>query len=137
MKKVALLAIAAALIIPSCLVTSCSSRDTTCLPAALEVSHATAKPGTLLQVSAPPAACDLGYADQEVYTLELISENPDAVNSSLQEAKVNEDGSFSSDILIPSNFPLGPASVLVTGSPFDDCKDDKSCAAYTVSFVVE
>ncbi|WP_344033656.1 hypothetical protein, partial [Paeniglutamicibacter psychrophenolicus] len=59
MKRITMFAGAIALIIPSCLVTGCVGKETTCLPESLTASSQTVKAGSNVTISAPPAACDL------------------------------------------------------------------------------
>ena len=46
------------------------------------------------------------------------------------------DGSFSDEVSIPMDFPQGPVLLLISGSPYDECGDLDSCAAYSSSFTV-
>ncbi|WP_404285953.1 hypothetical protein [Glutamicibacter arilaitensis] len=138
MKKFATFVSAASLVLASSLVSSCS-RDDLCLPAPLAVSSPGVEAGSTLTVSAPPATCDLGYAAGKTYILDLIPENqnPGMQDLKAQYVRVNADGSFSADIMVPVALPPGDATVLVAGSPLDDCGTSGSCAAYSIAFKIE
>lgn len=122
--------------VPLLLATGCSKVQDKCLPETMSLSEKMAQPGTTITISAPPATCDLGYAEGKEYTLRLISEYSEKYSMTGREIRVNTDGSFSDEVPIPKEFPLGAAMLLISGSPFDDCEGSDSCAAYAHSFTV-
>ena len=135
-KRIHTFASALTLMLPLLLATGCSTAQDQCLPEAISLSETTARPGGTITVSAPAAKCDLGYADGKDYTLQLISEYSEKDPLKGREVAVNADGSFSDEVPIPTDFPQGAAMLLVSGSPFDECGDLDSCAAYSHSFTV-
>ncbi|HJX78677.1 hypothetical protein [Glutamicibacter sp.] len=135
-KRIYGLAGAITLMVPLLLATGCSKSQERCLPEAMSLSETTAQPGGTITVSAPAAKCDLGYAEGKNYTLRLISEYSETDPLEGREILVNTDGSFSDEVPIPTDFPQGAATLLVTGSPYDECGDAESCAAYSHSFAV-
>ena len=107
-----------------------------CMPEPLTVRPDTAQVGTSVVVSSPSTTCDLGYpAAGVIYRLELLSDAraPDQPEATEAKAHVASDGSFSTSLAIPTGFPTGPATVLVSGSALDQCQEEgASCAAYQV-----
>ncbi|OIH83409.1 hypothetical protein BLJ79_15085 [Arthrobacter sp. UCD-GKA] len=120
----------------SFLVSGCASSNP-CLPEPMSASAAAVEAGASLVVSAPSATCNLGYGPETTYGLTLISVVPPAWPPVSIRVPVNQDGSFSTRVRIPKDFPAGDATVLVTGSPLDGCGTEGSCAAYSVSFTVQ
>jgi hypothetical protein len=55
-------------------------------------------------------------------------------------APVAEDGEFSATVDIPADFPRGPATIIISGSTFDECAEDPppgvDCAGYQVGLTV-
>ncbi|SDS22370.1 hypothetical protein SAMN04489860_1076 [Paraoerskovia marina] len=121
-------AVASVLAVVACTLTACSASPGDCLPEPLEVSSATVAPGESVIVSSPAAACATGT--DRTYALVLHSEVRTDTSTEPVVTDVAADGSFSTEIPVPSAFPGGPASVVVTGSAFDECTDEGSCAAY-------
>lgn len=117
------------------LVTGCSASNT-CLPEALSAGEAIVDAGSDVKISAPRAACGLGYEPGKTYGLALLSVETPTRRQEPVRVPVDRDGSFGMVLTIPRDFPAGHATVLVTGSPLDDCGDEGSCAAYSVSFTV-
>ncbi len=122
--------------VPLLLATGCSKAQDQCLPEAMSLSESTAQPGATITVTAPAAKCDLGYAVGKEYTLRLISEYSEKYPMNGQGIPVKADGSFSDEVPIPMDFPQGPVLLLISGSPYDECGDLDSCAAYSSSFTV-
>lgn len=109
-----------------------------CLPAPLEVAPPRPDAGTTVTVSSPAAECDLGYSAGHTYSVTLVAEGvpgTPGTRTSPVEVEVAADGSFSVPLPIPDGFPRGDASVVVTGSPYDECGKDGtgSCAGYTAA----
>lgn len=135
-KRIYALAGAITLMVPLLLATGCSKAQDQCLPEAMSLSETTARPGATITVAARAAKCDLGYAEGKEYTLQLISEYSEKDPIKAREIRVNTDGSFSDEVPIPVEFPQGAAILLISGSPYDECGDLDSCAAYSHSFTV-
>lgn len=117
--------------------TACAPASGRCLPAPLEASPTGVRPGESLTVKSEAAECDLGYGygDGAAYSIVVISSSGE--KSEEVDVPVAEDGSFSTEVVVES-FPAGQASVVVSGSSYDDCGDDSgSCAAYIVEVTVE
>jgi len=133
MKKTMLFAGIAGLLMPAFLSAGCASTTSQCLPGALEISHGSAAPGSAVTISSEPTACDLQIANGTTYTFTLVAEAHGDGPVDLGSTPVNSDGSFSSAVLIPEDFPSGNATLLVTGSAFDDCVLGDSCAAYSAA----
>ncbi|ERK71402.1 hypothetical protein [Leifsonia aquatica] len=109
-----------------------------CLPAPLEVTPPGPDAGTTVTVSSPAAECDLGYSAGHTYSVTLVAEGvpgTPGTRTSPVEVEVAADGSFSVPLAIPDDFPRGDASVVVSGSPYDECGKDGtgSCAGYTAA----
>lgn len=134
--KIHILASIVAMAVPLLTATGCSNAQSECLPEPMSVSQPTVQPGAKITVSAPAAKCDLGYAQGKNYTLQLISEYAEEKTNITREVRVNTDGSFSDEVPIPEQFPQGAAMLLISGSPFDECDELNSCAAYAQSFRV-
>lgn len=115
------------------LVSGCA-RGSPCLPQPLVVSPTTVSAGSGVTVSSPPAECDLGYGTSTTYNLSLLGDGAAAVDQGT--VVVARDGSFVADMDIPPDFPPGPTTILVTGSAFDACHDEGSCAAYVEQLTV-
>ncbi|AQY00241.1 hypothetical protein B2G67_01135 [Microbacterium foliorum] len=116
--------------------TACAPASGRCLPAPLEASPTGVRPGESLTVTSEVAECDLGYGDGAAYSIVVISSSGE--KSEEVDVPVAEDGSFSTEVVVPESFPAGQASVVVSGSSYDDCGDDSgSCAAYIVEVTVE
>lgn len=116
--------------------TACAPASGRCLPAPLEASPTGVRPGESLTVTSEAAECDLGYRDGAAYSIVVISSSGE--KSEEVDVPVAEDGSFSTEVVVPESFPAGQASVVVSGSSYDDCGDDSgSCAAYIVEVTVE
>ncbi|WP_313539679.1 hypothetical protein [Leifsonia aquatica] len=106
--------------------------------APLEVPPPGPDAGTTVTISSPAAECDLGYSAGHTYSVTLVAEGvPGApgTRTSPVEVEVAADGSFSVPLAIPDDFPRGDASVVVSGSPYDECGTDGtgSCAGYTAA----
>ena len=110
-------------------------RYASCLPARMNVDPAIVAPGDVVTVSADPPECDLNYEPGHQYIIRLRAVG---VSSPPIRADVDRDGRFSTALPIPADFPLGPATVDVTGSPYDECgkSGSGSCAGYTVAVEV-
>ena len=116
--------------------TACAPASDRCLPAPLAASPTDVSPGESLTVESEAAECDLGYEDGPTYSVVVISSSGE--KSEEVDVPVERDGSFSTDIVVPESFPAGQASVVASGSAYDDCGDDSgSCAAYTVEVMIE
>lgn len=116
--------------------TACAPASDRCLPAPLAASPTEVSPGESLTVESEAAECDLGYEDGVTYSVVVISSSGE--KSEEVDVPVERDGSFSTDIVVPQSFPAGQASVVVSGSAYDDCGDESgSCAAYSVEVMVE
>ena len=120
----------------SFLVSGCSASNK-CLPEPMSARAEAAGAGSGVEISAPPAACDLGYGPGKTYELTLVSPDPATRTQAAVRVPVRDDGSFSTRVPIPRDFPEGPATVLVTGSPLDECGAGGSCAAYSVAFTLK
>lgn len=124
----------------ACLTAGCEEQSP-CLPEPMTASPDPASVGSTIVVSAPPATCDLGYQPGTQYTLALFPEgdgdSPDRVETTVE---VGTDGTFSTQLRIPEEFPLGRATISVSGSAFDRCPEDPpegvSCAGYSVDLTV-
>lgn len=116
--------------------TACAPASDRCLPAPLAASPTEVSPGESLTVESEAAKCDLGYEDGATYSVVVISSSGE--KSEEVDVPVERDGSFSTDVVVPESFPDGHASVVVSGSAYDDCGDDSgSCAAYTIEVMIE
>lgn len=116
--------------------TGCAPASDRCLPAPLAASPTEVRPGESLTVESEAAECDLEYEDGATYSVGLISSS--GAKSEEVDVPIERDGSFSIDIVVPESFPVGQASVVVSGSAYDDCGDESgSCAAYTVEVMIE
>ncbi|WP_144875948.1 hypothetical protein [Microbacterium sp. 1.5R] len=114
--------------------TACAS-TTRCLPAELTASPARIAAGDTLTLASGPAECDLGFESEPIYTVVLYSST--AQQSEPLEVAPGEDGTFSSEISIPESFSPGIATVVVTGSPYDECGNESgSCAQYSVDVTI-
>lgn len=82
-----------------------------------------------------PARREPGLAQDATYTLTLLNDARPAETESVT-ATVGGDGAFSADLPVPSHHPTGEATVLVAGSPPDECGGSESCAAYLVTVTV-
>jgi hypothetical protein len=134
---VAGLAAALALTLAGC-GSSARLRIDRCLPAPLEVTPPGPDAGTTVTISSPPADCDLGYSDGHTYSVTLMAPGAPGTPGTRTppvEVEVAADGSFSVPLAIPDDFPRGDASVVVSGSPYDECGKDGtgSCAGYTAA----
>ena len=58
----------------------------------------------------------------------------DAVD--LGDVDVARDGSFSTTVTVPRDASPGEAAIVASGSPYDDCPDDASCAGYSVDVLL-
>ncbi|MGP5699044.1 hypothetical protein ACTXPA_08910 [Glutamicibacter arilaitensis] len=137
MKQLTPIALGIALIASTGIVSGCSGNKSLCLPEPITASAPNVNAGAEITVSAAPARCNLGYDEQKSYSLLLLSEASNDEGKRLPQTPVNSDGSFSVDIHVPAETPKGNATLLVQGSPFDSCSGQDSCAAYSVSFIVE
>jgi len=116
--------------------TACAPASDRCLPAPLEASSTGVRPGGSLTVKSEAAECDLGYEDGTAYSIVVISSSGE--RSEEVDVPVEGDGSFSTEVVVPESFPAGEASVVVSGSSYDDCGDDSgSCAVHSVEVTVE
>jgi len=116
--------------------TACAPASDRCLPAPLAAAPTEVRPGESLTVESEAAECDLGYKDGAIYSVVVISSSGE--KSEEVDVPVERDGSFATDIVVPESFSAGQASVVVSGSVYDDCGDDSgSCAAYMVEVMVE
>jgi len=88
-------------------------------------------------IGSGPADCDLGYDSETRYSIALISSS--GVESEEPDVPVNDDGSFSAEIVVPEDFRTGSALISVKGSPYDDCDygGSGSCASYVVDLEIE
>jgi hypothetical protein len=120
----------------SFLVSGCSA-SYKCLSEALSAGEASVDAGSVVKISAPRAACDLGYGQDKTYELTLLCAEPSTRQQDPVCAPVDQDGSFSLFVTNPRDFPAGHATVLVPGSPLDDCGTEGSCTAYSASFTVQ
>jgi hypothetical protein len=102
----------------------------------MHADPATVAPGGVVTVSAEPPECDLNYKPGHQYTIRLRAVG---VSSPPIRAGVDRDGRFSTALPIPADFPVGPATVDVTGSPYDECGKNGygSCAGYAVGIEVK
>jgi hypothetical protein len=106
----------------------CSSTESNCLPEPLEARFLDG-PEVQLHVSAEAAPCSLDY-DGVVY--ELTVEGAEAVYP-LGTVRPSRDGSFSAVFNVPpAALEDDGASIVVIGSPYDDCEDSGSadCVGY-------
>ncbi|MGO4534199.1 hypothetical protein [Leifsonia sp. 2MCAF36] len=106
-----------------------------CLPPPLQVEPSVVSPGQVVTVSSRAAGCDLGYAPDRMYNVSLLRAGTGLAPESVA---VNQDGSFSTSVLVANTFPSGDATIVVKGSPYDDCADSTfgSCAGYTATISV-
>lgn len=133
MKKTMFFAGVAALLMSLFLSVGCASTASQCLPSALDVSPGSALPSSPATIASAPAACELQIANGTTYRLTLAAEARGDTPADPGLTPINSDGSFSIAVAIPEDFPSGNATILVTGSAFDDCVPTDSCAAYSVS----
>ncbi|WP_158863607.1 hypothetical protein [Leifsonia sp. AG29] len=105
-----------------------------CLPAPLHLGPGVAHPGDEVVLSSDAAACHLAYPPAHTY--QVVLQHRD-VRTVPQRVEVAADGRFEAHITVPASFPTGDAVISVTGSPFDECDDDASCAGYWKQLVVE
>lgn len=134
--RVLLLGLAASIaMLTATTLTACAPEPDRCLPAPLDVSSADVAPGESLTVRSAAAECDLGYENGASYSIAVVSSSGE--QSDDVDVPVERDGSFSTEITVPESFPDGAASVVVSGSPYDECDEDSgSCAAYVVDITV-
>jgi hypothetical protein len=105
-----------------------------CLPARLQASPQSVAPGETLTVTSPAADCALGYGRGHTYTVTLVHRD---LHEAPMRTAVAQDGSFRLTLAVPTDFPSGPAAVIVHGSPMDDCDDTgSSCAGYAAYVTV-
>ena len=108
----------------------CSS--TPCLPERMSATPDRVAPDGSFTLSAPAATC---AAENPVPGLTYVATlRADSVRESSELARFSpgSDLSFTETLRVPSDFPIGLASVDIAGSPLDSCDDPKaSCAAYT------
>lgn len=128
----AMLTIAAC--IPLFAVPACSAYVPTCLPASLRVDPSAVRVGDVATVSASAVSCDLGLSKQAEYTVLLVTS---AQSWTLGTTRPNSDGHFTFKAYIPTQAPPGRASIVVKGSPYDDCERTGSCVGYTVALALE
>lgn len=115
----------------ACLVGPASSD---CLPAPLQVSPEPAVAGKPITVSSGPFECDAEYPSGTWYTLFLtVRGEPPA---QLTTVEVASDGAFTTQVVLPATTPLGEADLFVTGSRYDECLAQESCAGYSTLFPV-
>lgn len=102
-----------------------------CLPARMHADPAVTGVGEVVTVSAAPTDCDLGYGPGHRYTIRVRAVR---VASPPITVTVDTDGRFSAAVPIPADFPQGPATIEVEGSPYDECGKNGygSCAGYGV-----
>lgn len=105
-----------------------------CLPEALEVSPETVAPGEAVTVSSPAAGCVLAPPRDGGYRLTLVGF---ADSWELGAVDPAADGAFATTVTIPPAAPAGRASIVVTGSAYDDCPDGGSCVGYQVDVRIE
>ena len=128
-------AIAAVTVMTASLLAACNGATQRCLPAELAASPKKVGPGDSLRLTSGPAECDLDLDGDARYTIVLYSST--AQESEPVEIPIDNTGVFSSEVLIPESFTPGIASVVVTGSPYDDCGDESgSCAQYSVDVTI-
>lgn len=114
---------------------ACAPASDRCLPARLDASPAQVSAGETITVASAAAECDLGYDDGATYSVVIISSSGD--RSDAVDVPVKEDGRFSVELAVPESFPSGPASVVVSGSTYDDCGEESgSCAVYSADITV-
>ena len=123
--------------------TGCSS-PARCLPQPLAASATVVERGSTVKVSSPKASCDLGYKAGHTYAITIASEGSPSSGTPTPGPQttpttvtVNVDGSFATTVPVPVDFPIGPASIVVKGSPLDSCEDAGSCAGYAKEISVK
>jgi hypothetical protein len=96
-----------------------------CLPSRLAISPTTVPVGGRVVLSSGPFECHGSYPRGKTYTVTL---GPVLLGT----VPVNQDGSFSAILVIPSQAPERQVNLQVKGSAFDaPCKDTRSsCAIY-------
>lgn len=117
--------------------TECAQSPSTCAPAPLSTSAKTVTAGGTVTVSSGAAECDLGFTKGSTYKLTLISDNKSGERASGGMTHVEKDGSFSTTVTVPADFPSGVASILISGTALQKCDDGESCAAYTTRITVK
>jgi hypothetical protein len=120
--------------IPFLAVPACSANVPGCLPAPLHVAPGAVRAGDVATVSAPGASCDLSLAKQTEYTVLLVTSDQ---SWTLGRTHPDVDGHFTLNATIPTDVSPGPARIVVTGSPYDDCEKTGSCVGYTVALTLE
>ena len=112
----------------------CTSAGDTCMPAPLELSDDSVRIGTTVTLSAGPASC--GLADLPG-TYRLWYEEYDG-RWDLGSVDVDEDGAFSTSIVVPTSATPGNHQVVVLGSVYDACLElqGASCVGYSVPVTV-
>lgn len=114
---------------------ACAPSADRCLPAPLEATPTEVRAGESVTIESGAAECDLGYDDDTAYSIELVSSSGE--RSDEVEVRVGGDGRFSTTTVVPDSFPSGVATVVVSGSTYDDCDDDSgSCAVYSTDITV-
>jgi hypothetical protein len=112
----------------------CSGQE--CLPEPLRAQPSTVASGSDVRLSALAASCDLGYQKGgTTYTAILGGVEFDETYD-LGSFPVAADGSFETTLRIPEAVPPGSATVMVQGSPFDDCDDGGSCVGYSTDIEI-
>ena len=112
----------------------CSVTPTGCMPAGLTASPVDVARGGVVTLSSPKSPCDVDYEAGKTYSISIMTKD---VVSPAVEVPVAKDGSFTDQIIVPSDFPTGTAHIIVTGSPLDHCDDASgSCAGYAAEITV-
>ncbi|NYI58800.1 hypothetical protein [Cellulomonas soli] len=112
----------------------CTSAGDTCMPAPLELSDDTVRIGTTVTLSAGPVACGL----PDLPGTYRISYQERGGLWDLGNADVDEDGAFSTSIVVPTSATPGIHQVVVLGSAYDACLElqGASCVGYSVPVTV-
>ncbi|GAA3868700.1 hypothetical protein GCM10022381_10050 [Leifsonia kafniensis] len=104
------------------------------MPAELTASPHDVERGGVVTLSSPKSRCDVHYEVGKTYSVSIMAKD---VQSPAVDVSVATDGSFSEQIAVPSDFPIGTAYIIVTGSPADHCDDGGgSCAGYAAEVTV-
>ncbi|HEY0186144.1 MAG TPA: hypothetical protein VGC67_01520 [Cellulomonas sp.] len=111
--------------------TACSREA--CLPADLQLSGSDLAGGAAVTVSSDAAACDLALDQGTTYELTFVAADE---SWPLGDVEPAADGQFSVEVTVPHDAPDGRASIDVTGSPYDECRDTGSCVGYQVDLRV-
>lgn len=118
----------------SCWLAGCTVTPTVCMPAELSASPHDVDRGGIVTLSSPKSSCDVNYEAGKTYSITIMAKD---VQSPAVDVPVAKDGSFSDRIVVPADFPVGTAYIIVTGSPLDHCDDvGGSCAGYAAEIAV-